>query len=253
MRFCLLPVILLPCVLPAQTEESPLITDRPDVTESSATVPPGVFQLESGGGFSKSEAGGTESFTIIGTLARLGVGESMELRAGSSVINETTKSMGVNQTRSGFGGLLLGGKIRLLDEGPGTPETAILAHVHLPVSEDVFRPRRTEPEVIASVSKPLSESVSFGSNIGARWNSTAETPVYVATGSFGIGLSDRVGIFVEYFAFFQSGADPSHNADGGLAWQPWDRVQLDFSAGLSPFETGGEWFVGTGVSFRVPQ
>ena len=177
MHRILLLAAFLPVRLVAQTEPNPLITDRPDVTESSATVPSGAFQVETGAGFSRSDAGGTESFSIIGGLVRFGIAENLELRAGSSLLSETTESMGSKETTSGLGSLLLGGKIRILEEGPGSPEAAILAHLHLPVGEDVFRPRKTEPELIASLSKPLSETVSFGSNLGARWNSTAETAV----------------------------------------------------------------------------
>ena len=106
--------------------EEPLVTDRPDFTESSSTVGRGVFQLEAGTTYSEF-AGGTDVTTLGEVLARWGVTEYLELRfqlptyewdSGSSGSHSGFVNSGVgikldlaSGEGSGFLGGMLGGAV----------------------------------------------------------------------------------------------------------------------------------------------
>src|SRR5688572_30878275 len=60
--------------------EDSLVTDRPDFTESTATVPRGHFQIEGGTTLTRVEDADATSFGEL--LVRIGTGERWETRLG---------------------------------------------------------------------------------------------------------------------------------------------------------------------------
>lgn len=64
----------------AAQEPAPLVTDRPDFTESTETVPAGRVQFE--GGYTPLRSGGVDEHAIGEVLLRLGVSGRTELRLG---------------------------------------------------------------------------------------------------------------------------------------------------------------------------
>ena len=75
----------IPAVAATQRELPDLVTDRPDITESSAVVGRGVWQLESGISFERDGSGsdGSRVFSAPMALVRLGVSDRLELRIGA--------------------------------------------------------------------------------------------------------------------------------------------------------------------------
>ena len=68
-----------------------------------------------------------------------------------------------------------------------------------------------------------------------------------------MSLTDQLGSYFEWFAFFPSGADQlsdAHFLNGGLTYQLTDDLQLDVRAGKGLSDTSDEYFVGLGVSIR---
>jgi hypothetical protein len=78
--------------------KEPLVTDRPDFTESSSSVGSGVLQLESGITFLDLQSG-TEVTTVGEILARWGVAEKFELRF---VLPTYSRTSGAAGGESGF-------------------------------------------------------------------------------------------------------------------------------------------------------
>ncbi len=83
---CSVIFTLEPCFAQKKVSPKPeLVTDRPDQTESSALVPPGYVQVETGWSLSRNQEGGirTNTHTFPGTLFRIGALDRMELRLAS--------------------------------------------------------------------------------------------------------------------------------------------------------------------------
>jgi len=67
--------MVIPCFAQEKISPKPeLVTDRPDQTESSAVVPPGYVQVETGWSLSRNQEGGihTNTHAFPGTLFRIG-------------------------------------------------------------------------------------------------------------------------------------------------------------------------------------
>jgi hypothetical protein len=74
-----------------------------------------------------------------------------------------------------------------------------------------------------------------------------------ASVALGIGLTDRLGAFVEYFGFYPSGRSneaDTHYADGGLTWLLTQDLQLDARIGFGLNDDADDVFVGAGFAVR---
>lgn len=159
----------------AQTTDrnaEPLITDRPDATESPFTVGKGNFQIESGALFIDNSENGTQNIeTVYNTaLLRYGLSSNFELRLGWDYLNVNTKRN--NQelfNATGFNPLLVGAKIEITDENGWIPQIGLLGHLRLPFTAiNEFKPENTGMEFFFSFDHTLSNKAGIAYNLGAR-------------------------------------------------------------------------------------
>jgi hypothetical protein len=252
-----LAVLLAPlaaCATASRVNVGPLVTDRPDFTESSETVDRGLVQLESGGTFSRD---GDERAGSFGeALFRVGIAERTELRVG---LNSYAISRVSGSTSRVLEDASLGAKVKLLqggDVGSARPTVAVIVASSLPTGASPFRSNKLQPEIKLTGAWDLTERVAFSTNLNHAWvrerfESYGESS---ATASFGIGVTERVGSYVEYYGFFPrfDGAERTHFANGGLTYGFTDDLQLDGRIGsqLGRRADGPSYFVGLGISRR---
>lgn len=90
-RFSLVIILVLSSFLFAQNDE-PLVTDRPDATESAVTVGNGTFQIETGFVLEKYESSfgsiSETNYNIASTLFRYGIGEDFEVIKSISFVRQ---------------------------------------------------------------------------------------------------------------------------------------------------------------------
>ncbi len=242
-----------------------LVTDRPDQTESSVVVPKGAWQYELGWTYSRDDEDGVrlETHEVPGTLLRVGLSERVELRIGWAGQIESKVSAGdLSADFDGLGDAELGAKIHLAEERGARPETAVLLSTSVPVGEGAFTTDRWDPELRLAFAHTLSDSVDLGYNLGLGFESslgddgdrdTLSSAFY--TLAVGFGLSDRLGAFVELFGDFPASApgDPAHSFDGGFTYLLRPNLQLDLAGGVGLSDAADDWFVGLGVSVRLPE
>ena len=79
---------------------------------------------------------------------------------------------------------------------------------------------------------------------------TQATLNYTAT--TGIGLTQRMGMFLELFGDVPLNAPgpPRHYADGGVTFLLRENVQLDIAGGAGLNAAAADWFIGAGISVR---
>src|SRR5690606_7422424 len=109
------------------TQSEPIQADRPDQTETPAIVPAGMFQVETGISYEKTDAG-TESSLLPTILWKYGVNESFELR----LITEYERTKISDNASDGFAPVLVGFKARLLTEKGIIPQTSFIGHLQFP-------------------------------------------------------------------------------------------------------------------------
>ena len=252
-------------VITCFAQEPELVTDRPDQTESTAIVPPGYAQVETGWTFSRDDEGGSRRQTheFPGTLLRLGALDRMEVRLGyNGSLWETTREAGQSTDLSGAGDMGIGTKLYLWEEQGWVPEAAFLAAVSLPVGQEPLSSGRADPSFRVNLSHTLSDRFSFSYNLGTTWESTLEETgdrdtlsLFNYTAALGIGVTDRAGLFVEAFGDipFNAEGGPRNSLDGGITFLLLENLQLDGAAGVGVSDSAEDWFVGLGLTVRFPR
>lgn len=241
----------------------PLVTDRPDQTESARTVPPGAVQIELGWLRTRQEgeAARTDTRELPGTLMRFGAREGLELRLGWQGWTEEEERRGAESSEvEGEGDLEVGVKVALWEERGPRPQGALLASLLLPTGDEEVGGEGHEPSLRLSFAHTLSESLSLGYNLGlareserTRDGQRESSTVLIYTAALGVGLTGRLGTFIELFGDLPvDGGRPRHSLDGGFTFLLHPALQLDLSGGLGLSREAPDWFVGLGLSVRFP-
>lgn len=241
---------MVPAALAAQT---PMITDRPDQTESALTVPVGLLQVELGSVFEQTRgAGRLDALTVGGALLRYGLHPRLEARLGFAgwMRTELQGAGPVSVITQGVGDLDLGAKVRLAPEGSAY-DLAILAGTTLPTGAQAFTTDQVDPNGRIAFAVPLTDRVGLGLNAGAFGTAGRADGLYTAV--LGFTLSDRVGAFAESYGTLpiSAGGAAVHALDGGVTLLLTPTLQLDASGGVGLNANAADWFVGAGVSVRV--
>ncbi len=255
----------------AAQEPGPIVTDRPDQTESAQSVAAGLFQLEVGWTYSRESEDGIElrSHAIPGALLRIGLGSGLEARVGfagwithDEELTDPLPDPDPDGSPDGAGDADLGVKWELLaPEGAGT-RVALLGGITLPLGREGVGSERADPTLRLAISNDLSEQVSLGYNVGVQWETVEAGPDaldtqadFLYTVALGFGLAERVGAYLESFGFFglADGRADRHAIAGGFTLLLSDTLQLDTSAGLGLSAAAEDWFVGAGASVRFPR
>ena len=231
-----------------------MVTDRPNFTESSETVPRGLVQLESR--VTLARDGDIRAAAIGEALVRIGLAPRGEVRVG---LNSYAVERAGGMTARGLQDMSLGAKVKLVEGGTTgslKPTIAVVAASSLPTGASAFRAPKLQPEVKLAGAWTISDRLSFSSNINYAWvrerSATYGEPS--ASASLGIGLTDRVGSYVEYYGFYPRTDDAprTHVADGGLTFAVTHNTQLDWRLGsqLRRTSAGASYFVGVGFARR---
>ena len=251
-----------PVVLAQELDE--LITDRPDATESPQTIQPGVVQLEIGVTRTHDAEAGVaiDQFALPGTLVRIGLSRRIELRVGWNGFQDLeVQEGGVDFRDDGIGDSSLGFKIGLTDNATTSTVTALLVETSVPTGADGFTNDRADPSVRYIAAFDVAESVGLGVNLGVNWGTEgqgASRDTLVSafyTVATGFGLSDRIGAFIELLGELglDSGVADTHSFDGGFTYRVRPNVQLDIAGGVGLNSAADDWFLGIGVSARLPR
>jgi hypothetical protein len=258
-----LPATLAPVPVaarPAATE--PLVTDRPDFTESTETVPEGRTQIEFGATFTRNGGKGGERSDSFGeALVRIATGRRSELRLGVPSFTRMRSSGPAGSRASGLEDATLGAKFRLADGngllGLRHPAIALIVETSLPTGNSDFRVRRLQPGAKLCLSADLSETLAVAANLNyARLFDGHSFDEFSGSLTFGFSLTERTGAFLEYFGLFpggsSSGADRSdtHYVNGGLTYLVHPDLQLDARIGAGLNGRSDDHFLGLGAARR---
>jgi len=242
----------------AQDEVRELITDRPDQTESSAVVPHKSLQIETGFVMENNDTGeaNRKSFTYNTTLFRYGLLENLELRLGLEYLGKevSVNDTGTTKTTSGLGPVSAGFKVKIADEDRWKPEMAFLGGLVLPfTASDDFKPDYSAANIRFSFAHTLSEKLSLGYNLGAEWDGETAIPGYFYSIVLGIGLTDKLGMFVEGFGLIPEEGGSEHLFDAGFTYLVLSNFQLDLSGGIGINDNAADNFLSFGLTYRLPQ
>ena len=248
-----LAAVVLALLAPAAVaqETAPLVSDRPDFTESAETIAPGRVQLE--GGASWTAAGDTDETALGELLARIGLTDLLELRLepGSYEIVDPPRGGEVR----GFGDGSLGVKLRLPRlAAAGAPLAALILDAELPTGAERTGEDGVRPGAVLALAWDLGGGLGLGVNAGYRRARAGGERFDQASGSVALGwqAAPRSGLFVEWFALGREapGGGALHHLDGGVTHLLTDDLQLDLYAGVGLGGDAPDHFVGVGFVAR---
>lgn len=240
----------------------PLVTDRPDFTESSVTVGMGVVQVEGGYTFTYNDDGEgvTKSHSYPETLFRVGMfADWFELRLAWNYGESAETVFGAEDTNlEGAEDLTVGAKLALTPQSGCLPETAVIVQSTAPTGSTAFTARELLPGVNFLFGWDVTDSLSVGGGTQANRALDANgEDLYVEFAqslTTGYAWTDRFGTFHEWFMFAPAGAATAQNQqyfDAGMTYLFTDNVQWDLRAGVGLNEAADDFFTGSGLSIRM--
>ncbi len=195
-----------------------------------------------------------QSYAYNSTLLRYGLFRNMELRLGVEYFGNRMKTDGADYTNtiSGFGPLYTGFKIKIADEQAWKPEIAFLGALILPfTANDSYKPAHSATSMLFAFSHTLSDRLSLGYNLGTSWNGETAIPDYFYSVSLGIGLTEKLGAYIESYGTLPEEGKPEHLADAGFTYHIASNFQLDLSSGIG-LSNATDKFIGFGFTYRIP-
>jgi len=236
----------------AAAQSEPIVTDRPDFTESTSVVPRGMLQVE--GGYTFERAGAVHTHAIGEVLGRVGLLDALELRIG---LNSYTITSVAGGSSTGVEDASLGVKLGLLrrdGHGAAFPEAALIVATGLPTGGSAVTAGGWEPEAKLALGWDLSERLGVAANLNAAslHGNGGRTGELAGSVSFGYSLTDRIGSYAEYYGFYPTsgpGAD-THFANAGLTYLLTDDFQVDARVGHNLGSPEGDYFFGIGLARR---
>ncbi|WP_224997704.1 transporter [Cesiribacter sp. SM1] len=232
-------------------ETLPIITDRPDQTESAFLVPVRTLQLETEVKMNW-ENRSRSTLDYNSTLLRIGLARFAELRLTQQLQRQHIDVENGEIVRDGLGPLTVGTKILLWNEKALRPQAAVILDYVLPTGSEVLREGETSQYLVRGLfSHSLTDKVGLGYNIGGAYMGRNKF-IVVYTLAVSRELTDKLGAYVEVFGEKENSDDVSLSADGGFTYLVLYNLQLDLSGGFGLTEEAENGYVSAGISWRFP-
>jgi hypothetical protein len=248
----LLLLLFLISALASFSQQGPIITDRPDQTEASSTIPAGYLQVETGMTFMQegiSSIRELHSNALPNTLFRVGVWKYFELRAvvQPTLVKEFVNDIEVSRDFQ-MDDLQAGFKVQFCEAKGARPEIGFLSHVVFPTGSE------STTNTFGVINKlafthPVNNKHTIAYNIGYDYLGVGSGNLFYSL-AWGISLSDKIGLYVEPYGFVNNLETWLSNADAGMTYLLSDNVQLDYSFGVGLNNVMN--YHSLGISFRLP-
>ncbi len=234
----------------------PLVTDRPDATESANNVKKGFLQFETGAFFTESEDEfniTTKAMTFNTMLIRYGLLDNFELRVGWNFTETRFEFNGMENPNvfSGLDPLLVGAKVGITKPEGWIPEIALIGHVFMPFSAGAdYRPETTGVDFRFAVAHTINDHSSLSYNLGAQWRDDSPEATYFYTIAYGYSVTSKFGLYAELYGELPEDSGPNHLWDAGLTYLVNPDLQLDATVG-SGIRSDQTLLLSVGFSYRI--
>jgi len=226
--------------------DAQIITDRPDQTESSSTIARGGLQIESGVfmGYEGGEFFSTRQTFLPTNLFRYGITNGFELR----ILNQFEGLEVDNNSFQGISDLEIGAKIQMLKKESLNTEIAFLTHLIIPSGTHELTSGKYGSINKICISHELNENTEIGYNLGYNYFGEGDGDLTYSL-ALGIGVNDKVGIYIEPYGEVINLEEFILNFDSGITYLVNQNLQLDFSFGtginhrMNYISAGCSWLI----------
>jgi hypothetical protein len=222
-------LLLLACMISPTLDllSQEIVTDRPDQTESSVTVPAQSLQFEVGFGIGSDDL--ANQYVTPTTLTRYGLLKSIELRLAEHLFG--TKDKQTSEKEFGLSDLELGTKIQILRRENVNTEIAFISHIVIPTGSDAFSAGQVGTISKIAVSHGLSSTLDLGYNLGYMYFGEGKGDLTYSLVT-GLDISEKLGTYIEVFGGIEEFENWILNLDGGFTYLFRQNLQVDLSAGM---------------------
>ena len=231
----------------------PLVTDRPDFTESALTVHPWHVQAEMG--YTAARVDGTTEHSVGEILVRVGLADRLEARIG---LNSFAWAAAEGNDPEGLEDISIGAKLNFVRGKPKTalPDVAVLLSASFPTGAgDLDQGAHVLPVATLAAGWDLLDWMSAGVNVGWGYldDGAGRYSQFAASLALGFSLTDWLGAYAEYFGLAPEldGGPDSHFLNGGFTFLISRDVQFDVRGGFSVDNAEADSFAGAGLAFRI--
>lgn len=226
-------------------------TDRPGQANGAFTVGKNILQFQQGIDFySLANIKNPPNGFISNHVIRYGILEKVELSALIDYQNEQTKTNTAASLLSGLSNLHVGFRIHINNQKAWIPNTALQMRFIIPnISKDFgTNYLATEMTFVSNWSLPKNKSITTNWILSYNGNDHYPTGKYVL--NFGFPIHKKWSGFIENYGQINQSVFQSR-FDGGFAYLINNNVQLDLSAGYGNNQNIQDYFVSTGISWRI--
>jgi hypothetical protein len=248
------PILVLLCAAFAGTlatlAAEPMITDRPDFTESATLVPRGYFQLEAG--FTVEDFDGGDAVQVGEALLRVSLDQRWEVRIGlPSYLSVDTPGGDLTGTGdASIGTKRYLGQVTTLNDA----HAGLLLSTSVPTAGGDFDSSSWQPDAALLLAWELDGGWGLGTNLGYTYADDGQERFSQLRGSLSLGvpLGDRLAGFAETYVFNKEfeGGSTAWYADTGITYLLSEDLQLDARIGAGLSDDTSDFFFGAGVSTR---
>lgn len=229
------------------TQAPSIVTDRPDVTESSVVLPKGSLQFENGVTWTNDHAAESADFTE--TLVRFGLSNRSELRV---VVPNYLVDLSGRPSSSGFGDIALGAK-QQLGPLPGQFDLSVIVALSLPTGAERISSHGFDPFIKFPWSKEIAKGWSIGGMQSFFWNTLGgrRNPTWETTFTADKEITQTMSAFAEYAGDFARHNGSQQIAHFGAAYRLTPKQQIDCHFGFGLSAAAPRWFLAMGYSIRL--
>jgi Putative MetA-pathway of phenol degradation len=226
-------------------KESPIATDRPDVTNSSLVLPQGSFQNENGINFSQRDGG--HEFDGTNSRLRWGIAPCLEI-----LVDLPSYFAAVNgPLNSGFTNVTPAVKWQI-SPVPGKVDLSATLGAGLPTGTKAIAGPGLQPYV----QFPWSWDLGGGWGISGMFTNfvVPADPVNKLSTETTFVIEREIGkrafLFVEYVGDYHIHGGPSYLFNSGGGYRITDTQQIDFHIAIGLNDNASAYIFGVGYSFR---
>jgi hypothetical protein len=220
-------------------------SDRPGFGETANITPKDHFQIEYG--MSLDNTSGITDLSLLSNLYRYGISNNFEFRLAHGVTLANLKSAGGFDRSFQFSDIEIGGKYSLLNSDL---QAAIIAHLILPLGSAEVSNKKLGMITKLVLSHDVVKDVSMGYTLWYENPGSGKGDIS-AVASLGISLTEKFGVFTEFYCSFPELNSSEFGYDNGLTYLLKENLQIDFSFGFGINQRNN--FYAVGVCWRIPK
>jgi hypothetical protein len=234
-RSLFFPALAIAAMLAPAPALASIVTDRPDVAESSLSVLSGAYQIEQAAQF---EASGADGSLVFPSLHRVGLGNGLEFRVETPIVR-------LQNAAPSFEDLAIGTKWHFMDGGGWgeRPSMALLAHA-------IFDGQgRAEPLAKLALDTTLPFETDLGVNLSASLP-PENGPAYAYAFSLNHTVFGPLDAYAEISGTERPAAPAAteRGIDGGLKLLVTPDAQLDLAVFHGISAGSPDWYITSGLS-----